>query len=168
MIYWIKRIATILSAMSFFIVFFLSIDSTDPFNASIALVAFAKGLAGAFLFWGAGFVIADIVIKALVTDLRVERNDILEGGILAAYPFDKILFVSGSGKCGSRCKENIGRIASFIRTESKKVGFCNQRAFFRNVKGKKLCQVLTVYGKSTRKPVQRSLKINYCSNMLVL
>jgi hypothetical protein len=82
MIYWIKRLARILGIVSFFCVFFVSVDPTDPFNVSNALIASMKGLTGAFLFWGAGFVIADIIIKGLVTDLRTEGNDILEGGLL--------------------------------------------------------------------------------------
>jgi hypothetical protein len=82
MIYWIKRIAKILSILSFFSAFFFSIDPTDPFNMTFAFIAFVKGLAGAFLFWGAGFIIADIIIKGLVTDIRTEGNDVLEGGFL--------------------------------------------------------------------------------------
>jgi hypothetical protein len=80
--YWIKRIARLLGMLSFFTVFFLGIDPADPFDATTAGIAFAKGCAGALLFWFLGFIIADIVIKALVTDVRTDDNDTMEGGLL--------------------------------------------------------------------------------------
>jgi hypothetical protein len=82
MIYWIKRIAGMLSIGSFFIGFFMSIDPSNPFDAATLVIAFIKGGAGALLFWAAGFVVADIVIKGLVTDLRTDQNDSVEGGLL--------------------------------------------------------------------------------------
>jgi hypothetical protein len=82
MMYWIKRIARILGMLSFFTVFFLGIDPADPFDATTAGIAFAKGCAGAFLFWFLGFIIADIVIKGLVTDVPTHDNDKIEGGLL--------------------------------------------------------------------------------------
>jgi hypothetical protein len=82
MMHWIKRTARLLGMVSFFIVFFLGIDPNDPFNTHIIAVAFAKGLAGALLLWLSGFIIADIVIKGLITDVRTNEDDTLEGGIL--------------------------------------------------------------------------------------
>jgi hypothetical protein len=82
MMYWIKRIARLLGMLSFFAVFFLGIDPADPFDATTAGIAFAKGCAGAFLFWLLGFIIADIVIKGLVTDVPTVDSDTIEGGLL--------------------------------------------------------------------------------------
>jgi hypothetical protein len=82
MILWIKRIARLMSMLSFFVVFFLSLDPADPFSASIAVIAFIKGCVGALLFWFLGFIAADIVIKGLVTDMHTNKSDTLEGGLL--------------------------------------------------------------------------------------
>ncbi|HAJ79940.1 MAG TPA: hypothetical protein DCO75_09220 [Fibrobacteres bacterium] len=80
--YWIKRIAGMLSTGAFFIGFFMSIDPVDPFNATIFIVALLKGAVGAIFFWALGFVIADIVIKGLVTGIHTDANDTVEGGLL--------------------------------------------------------------------------------------
>ena len=82
MMYWIKRIARQLELLTFFTVFASGIDPADPFNAQIAIWACAKGCVGALLFWLLGFIIADIVIKGLVTDIRTDENDTMEGGLL--------------------------------------------------------------------------------------
>jgi hypothetical protein len=82
MMYWIKRIARLLGMLSFFVAFAFGIDPADPFNANVAIVAFVKGCAGALLFWLVGFIVADIVIKGLVADVRTDENDSLEGGLL--------------------------------------------------------------------------------------
>lgn len=82
MMYWIKRVARLLALLTFFTVFVSGIDPADPFNAHIAVLAFAKGCAGALLFWLLGFIIADILIKGLVMDIRTDENDTIEGGLL--------------------------------------------------------------------------------------
>jgi hypothetical protein len=82
MIIWIKRFARILAISSFFIVFFLGIDPSDPFDRTALFIAFLKGCLGALLFWTVGFVLADIVIKGLVAGVRTEKSDIIEGGVL--------------------------------------------------------------------------------------
>jgi hypothetical protein len=82
MTYWIKRIAGMLSFGSFFIGFFMSIDPSNPFDAGALAIACFKGGAGALMFWAAGFVMADIVVKGLVTDLHTEQKDVVEGGLL--------------------------------------------------------------------------------------
>ena len=82
MIIWIKRFARILAISSFFIVFFLGIDPSDPFDRTALFIAFLKGCLGALLFWTVGFVLADIVIKGLVAGVRTEKSDVIEGGVL--------------------------------------------------------------------------------------
>ncbi|HEX7511356.1 MAG TPA: hypothetical protein VF335_08655 [Chitinivibrionales bacterium] len=82
MTYWIKRIAAMLSIGAFFLGFFMSIDPDSPFEAPMLVVAIVKGGAGALLFWAAGFVLADILIKGLVADLHTDQGDIVEGGLL--------------------------------------------------------------------------------------
>jgi hypothetical protein len=82
MMYWIKRIARLAGILTFFTVFVSGIDPSDPLNAHTALIAAAKGCAGAFLFWLLAFVIADIVVKGLVTDVRTEESDAARGGLV--------------------------------------------------------------------------------------
>jgi hypothetical protein len=82
MTYWIKRIARLAGILTFFAVFVAGIDPSDPLNANTALIAAAKGCAGAFLFWLLAFVVADIVVKGLVTDVRTEENDEAQGGFM--------------------------------------------------------------------------------------
>jgi hypothetical protein len=82
MIIWIKRCARILALSSFFIVFFLGIDPSDPFDKTALFIAFLKGCLASLLFWTVGFVLADIVIKGLVADVPTGKNDTIEGGVL--------------------------------------------------------------------------------------
>jgi hypothetical protein len=105
MMHWIKRIARLLSLSSFFIIFLFGIDPADIFNANTALIAFAKGCVGALLFWLLGFIVADIIIKGLVTDVRTDENDTLEGGLLqrlhgvqASLSPDSIVSVGGMNR----------------------------------------------------------------------
>jgi hypothetical protein len=82
MTYWIKKIAGMLSTGAFFIGFFMSIDPTNPFDLSIFTVAVLKGASGAVFFWAAGFIIADIIIKGLVTGIDTGETDTVDGGLL--------------------------------------------------------------------------------------
>lgn len=82
MTFWIKRCARMMATGSFFIAFFLGMDPNDPFDKNMLIVAVLKGCAAAFLFWAAGFVLADIVIKGMVSDISTDEKDALEGGVL--------------------------------------------------------------------------------------
>jgi hypothetical protein len=82
MVFWIKRFARILSIVTFFIVFFLGLDPSQPFDLQIASLALFKGLLGALLFWFAGFILADIVLKGLIAGVPTNEVDAVEGGLL--------------------------------------------------------------------------------------
>jgi hypothetical protein len=82
MVFWIKRTARILGIVSFFVVFFIGLDPSRPFDPQIALVAFLKGMLGAVLFWFAGFILGDIVFKGLVTGVQTHESDAIDGGLI--------------------------------------------------------------------------------------
>lgn len=82
MVHWIKKSAFIAGTLAFFIIFTLSIDIGDPFNARIALFAFIKAIAAASLIWLCAYVLADIVLKGVIEDIDSEKIDVLEDGLL--------------------------------------------------------------------------------------
>ena len=82
MMHWIKSGARIVSLSSFFIAFFLGIDPSDPLNVNAAAIAFVKGCAAALLFWIVGYIVSDVVVKGVLTDVHTNENDIVEGGLL--------------------------------------------------------------------------------------
>ena len=82
MIYSIKKLAGIIATFSFVIIFLCGIDTGDPFNVNAVLIALLKALCGSTLFWFAGIVICDIIIKGIVEDIPLENLDEIEGGMV--------------------------------------------------------------------------------------
>ncbi len=82
MIYWIKRIARIVAFCSFFVIFFSGINPEDPFDSTVAVMAFLKAFCGAVLLWVSGFIISDIILKGAIEDIRHDDIEVLEGGII--------------------------------------------------------------------------------------
>lgn len=82
MIYWIKRIARIIAFLSFFVIFFSGINLEDPFNTTIASIAFLKAFCGGALLWLTGFIISDIILKGAVEDISQDEIEPLEGGLI--------------------------------------------------------------------------------------
>jgi hypothetical protein len=82
MIYSIRKLAGIIAIFSFVIIFLSGIDTANPFNMNIALIALLKALLGSILFWFAGIVICDIIIKGIVEDIPIENLDEIEGGMV--------------------------------------------------------------------------------------
>ena len=90
MVIWIKRIARILSLMTFFFVFIIGIDPAQPFEPILLATAFAKAFIGAMLLWFAGFVLADIVLKGLVSTIPTSEDDSIDGGLIQRIHEEKI------------------------------------------------------------------------------
>lgn len=82
MVYWIRRISKLLAFAVFFLIFFNGISYEDPFNSTFLMPAFVKAIIGAALFWVAGFIVSDIILKGIIEDIPKEDLDILEGGII--------------------------------------------------------------------------------------
>jgi hypothetical protein len=90
MAFWIKRTARILGVVTFFVVFFIGLDPAHPFDSHIVIIAFLKGVAGAILFWFAGFILGDIVFKGLVTGVSTGEPDAIDGGLIQRIHDEKM------------------------------------------------------------------------------
>lgn len=80
--FWINRIARLLAFFVFFIVLFNGISYEDPFDMVFLMPSLIKAIIGAALFWVAGTIISDIVLKGIVEDIPNEDLDLLDGGII--------------------------------------------------------------------------------------
>jgi len=94
MVIWIKRIARILSFITFFFVFIIGIDPAQPFDPMMLTVAFVKAFLGAVLFWFGGFVLADIVLKGLVSTIPTTEDDSIDGGLIQRIHEEKVKIIS--------------------------------------------------------------------------
>jgi len=83
MIYWIRKAAMLLGYTVFFGVLFLSLASSDnPFDFGSLIMCIIKALIGGGLFWFTGYILGDIIFKGVLTDLEVEKSNMLEGGLI--------------------------------------------------------------------------------------
>jgi len=82
MIFWIKKFARILSILTFFVVFFIGLNSPDPFDPMIISIALVKAIIGAILFWFIGIIVADIVLKGIVAETDTVPEDAIDGGLI--------------------------------------------------------------------------------------
>jgi hypothetical protein len=82
MVMWTKRSAFFLGACAFIVMFLLSFDFEDYMNTMMIVISLVKGLCAALLFWMAGLIIGNIFLKGLVTDIPVDQNHLIEGGVL--------------------------------------------------------------------------------------
>ena len=96
MVFWIKRIATILGFTAFFGIMLLNLAyAEDPFEPVWIISALLKASLGAALFWFAGFIVGDIFLKGVLTDIEFEKNHLLEGGILQQIQTKQKEFLPG-------------------------------------------------------------------------
>ena len=82
MIYWIKRFASIVCLAAFFILLFSGMASSGQFSWGSFIPACARAFGGAALLWIVGIVVADILVKGIITDIEIDRKCIVEGGLL--------------------------------------------------------------------------------------
>ncbi|NLP01095.1 MAG: hypothetical protein GX089_01230 [Fibrobacter sp.] len=83
MVFWIKRVATILCFITFFAVLFVNLAGcTDIFDPQCLIPALIKATLSGALFWFAGFIAGDIFFKGVLTDIEVDDSNLLEGGLL--------------------------------------------------------------------------------------
>ncbi|MBN1603429.1 MAG: hypothetical protein JW915_17600 [Chitinispirillaceae bacterium] len=82
MVFWIKKLAFIIGLITFFASMAIHFSGSDPFNLNLLLPAIIKSLLGASILWFAGFIIGDIFFKGVLTDVPLERNNLIEGGML--------------------------------------------------------------------------------------
>jgi len=82
MVLWTKRTAFFLGFCAFIVMFLLSYDFEHYQDAKMIVIAVVKGLCASLLFWIAGLIIGNIFLKGLVTDIPVDQNHLIDGGIL--------------------------------------------------------------------------------------
>jgi hypothetical protein len=82
MVFWIKKFAFIVGLITFFASMMIHFSGPDPFNYNLLLPATIKALLGASILWFTGFIIGDIFFKGVLTDVPLERNNLIEGGML--------------------------------------------------------------------------------------
>jgi hypothetical protein len=82
MVLWTKRSAFALGACAFFVMFALSFDFENYLDTMMIVTTMIKASCAALLFWIAGLIIGNIFLKGLVTDVPVDQNHLIDGGIL--------------------------------------------------------------------------------------
>jgi hypothetical protein len=92
MVLWTKRTAFFLGLCAFVTMFLLSYDYENYLDTKMMMIAAIKGLCAALLFWIAGLIIGNIFLKGLVTDIPVDQNHLIDGGILQRiYLYQQLL-----------------------------------------------------------------------------
>jgi hypothetical protein len=82
MIFWIRKFGTILAATAFFALLFSGLAGSRNFASEALVPVFLRAIVGASLFWVAGIVVADIVLKGILTDIAIDTENLVEGGVL--------------------------------------------------------------------------------------
>lgn len=82
MVLWTKRSAFFLGVCAFIVMFLLSFDFDNYQDTMMVVIAAIKGFCAALLFWIAGLIIGNIFLRGLVTDIPVDQNHLIDGGIL--------------------------------------------------------------------------------------
>ncbi|MFW5784992.1 MAG: hypothetical protein ACOCW1_02295 [Chitinispirillaceae bacterium] len=98
--------ARIMAAGAFVITLLVCYDYVDPYSIGTALSAVIKASVSGVLFWFAGLIISDIILKGLVSDIQPDSEHLVEGGLLQRiYLFQQSL-VPGSGGNSIRIQNN--------------------------------------------------------------
>ena len=82
MVYWIKKIAALLGMTVFFMLFIFSLTGGTEYTLQSLSQALIRAIVGASLAWVVGIVIADILLKGVLSDIEGDHKALLEGGLL--------------------------------------------------------------------------------------
>jgi hypothetical protein len=82
MVYWIRKIASLLAMTVFFILLIFSLAGGNEYTLQLLSLALIRALVGASLAWVVGIVIADILLKGLLSDIEGDQKALMEGGLL--------------------------------------------------------------------------------------
>ena len=88
MLFWIKKAAAVLGIAAFFLLLLFGMAGSRQFTFEALVPVFFRAVLGAGLFWVIGIVIADILVKGIITDASIDRQHLVEGGLL-----QRVLFV---------------------------------------------------------------------------
>lgn len=98
MIWVIRKCAALLSGAAFFCLLFSSLAASGACTWSSLAGAFVRASIGASLFWIVGIIVADILLKGIVTDMESSRENLVEGGLLQqAQAIKETVFPGKSG-----------------------------------------------------------------------
>jgi len=82
MVVWTKRTAFFLGFCAFIVMFLVSYDFENYFDTKVIIISVVKGFGAALLFWMAGLIIGNIFLKGLITDIPVNQDHLVDGGLL--------------------------------------------------------------------------------------
>ncbi|MCU0609231.1 MAG: hypothetical protein MUF22_05645 [Chitinispirillaceae bacterium] len=80
--FWIKRISVLLGCSAFFMLFLTGLASSQSLAWESLIGAAARAATGGILFWIIGIVIADILLKGILSDIEVDKEHLVDGGML--------------------------------------------------------------------------------------
>lgn len=84
-----KRIAQILSIAVFLLLTIVGIFSKSEFYLGHLPIILLKAFIGYVIFWLLGIVVADIVLKSIVSSVENEKIEKWEGGLMSAFAKEK-------------------------------------------------------------------------------
>lgn len=96
MVRWTKRLARIMAAGAFVVTLLVCYDYVDPYSIGTALSAVIKACISGALFWFAGLIISDILLKGLVSDIQPDPEHLVEGGLLQRIYLHQQSLIPGS------------------------------------------------------------------------
>ncbi|MCL2219382.1 MAG: hypothetical protein FWC23_05515 [Chitinispirillia bacterium] len=82
MVLWTKRLAFFLGFCAFVVMFLVSYDFENYFDTMVIVIATMKGFAASLVFWLVGLILGNIFLKGLITDIPVNHEHLIDGGLL--------------------------------------------------------------------------------------
>ena len=82
MVAWTKRCAFFLGFCAFIVMFMLSYDFENYADTKVIVKSIIMGLGAFLLLWVSGLIIGNIFLRGLITDIPVEHEHLVDGGIL--------------------------------------------------------------------------------------
>lgn len=116
MVRLIRKIASLIGISTFFLLFFLSLAVSQEFTLQSLAVSLGRAVIGGSLFWVIGIVIADILLKGVVTDIDQDKKILMEGGLLQRVQTIQSDLVPGGADLP------FSEVAVFKKTKERKQG----------------------------------------------
>jgi hypothetical protein len=120
MVFWIKKFAFIIGLITFFTTMVIHFMAPDPFNYNLLIPALIKAMLGGSLLWFTGFIIGDIFFKGVLTDIQLERNNLIEGGMIQSIHLKKEKNNPGGEEMPLTGTEKTGKDVNKPENKSKK------------------------------------------------
>jgi len=98
MVYWIRKLAGIFAFFVFFMLLFADLSVLDSFEFNNLIISVIKAFVAASLFWFAGFIMGDIFLKGIITDIEHDEMNLIEGGMVQRLDMKKQDMVPGGAE----------------------------------------------------------------------